>query len=82
MTLERFASDLEALEHVISTAIVTDEDGTEFAQIAWDHNPANSAVEIHNIYNGYDSVVQVSPSEYLRDQNPDDAEFTQYYKTR
>lgn len=82
MTLERFASDLEDLEHVISTAIVTDDEGTQYAQIAWDYNPANSAVEIHNIHNGYDSVVQVVPSDQLRENNPENAEFTQYYTTR
>lgn len=78
MTLNEFANDLNDLEHVIKTTLVNEED-TEYLQVAWNVNPAEQAAELHQIKTNYPDIAQVVPSETLRDQNPENAEITQYF---
>lgn len=77
--LEEFKDDMSELEDVIDTSIITDDD-TEYVQVIWPHNPGENAVEIHNVHKHYDNITQVSPSETLRENNPDDeSKYTQYF---
>lgn len=76
--LNDFKNKISTLEAVIDTNKIT-ENNTEYIQVTWPHNPAKSAVPLHKILKQYDNITQVVPSDQLRENNPENAEFTQYF---
>lgn len=78
-TLEAFKEDISQIDAIIDTNIITD-NNTEYVQVIWPHNPAENTIDIHHVHDNYESIVQVSPSDSLRENNPDDeSKFTQYF---